>query len=47
MTPEQYLALREGANWDAELLNEPGDILKLPAINCEIPLSEIYRRVSI
>lgn len=38
---------REGADWDAELLNEPGDILKLPAITCEIPLAEIYRRVGI
>ena len=38
---------REGENWDAELLNEPGDILKLPAIGCEIPLAEIYRRVSL
>ncbi len=38
---------RDGANWDAELLNESGDILKLPAIHCEIPLAELYRRVSL
>ena len=38
---------REGANWDADLLDEPGDILKLPAILCEIPLAEIYRRISL
>ena len=38
---------RDGANWDAELLNESGDILRLPAIHCEIPLAEIYRRVGI
>ena len=38
--------LREDGVWVYDDLVEPGEVLRLPGVGCELPLAEIYKRVA-